>query len=163
MDPILEGMLKYEAGCPKHVQHFLKVHAFAMLIAGEEKLSPDVREIVSAAAYMHDIGIKKSLEVYGDSNGKHQEELGPDVARTMLREMGYPAAFQARVCDIIARHHTYTGVDTIEHRIIIEADFLVNLYEENQSREAILAAREKCFETETGRRLLNTIFLGETA
>ena len=42
-------------------------------------------------------------------------------------------------------------------RILIEADFLVNAYEEGLSEEAVQVGREKLFTTATGKRLLQML------
>ena len=62
----------------------------------------------------------------------------------------WPKDFVEEVCDLVARHHTYTGVDRLTLRILIEADFLVNAYEEGLSEEAVQVGREKLFTTATG-------------
>ncbi|WP_347562467.1 hypothetical protein [Clostridium sp. BSD2780061688st1 H5] len=58
----------------------------------------------------------------------------------------------------MGHHHTYTGVDGADYRILLEADFLVNGYEEKMSREALTHGLSAVFETETGKRLLKTMF-----
>ena len=63
-----------------------------------------------------------------------------------------------RVCYLIAHHHTYTDVDGMDYRILLEADFLVNCFEEKMSREAALSALRKVFRTETGKTLMKTMF-----
>ena len=63
-----------------------------------------------------------------------------------------------RICYLIAHHHTYTDVDGLDYRILLEADFLVNAFEDELPQKAILNAREKIFETKTGTDLLNTMY-----
>ena len=63
-----------------------------------------------------------------------------------------------RVCWLIAHHHTYTGIDAIDYQILIEADFLVNGWEDNMEQEVILRTREKLFKTESGRTMLDRIY-----
>ena len=63
-----------------------------------------------------------------------------------------------RICFLIAHHHTYTDVDGIDYRILLEADFLVNAFEDNASIESIQHAKESFFETETGKHILDTMF-----
>jgi len=58
----------------------------------------------------------------------------------------------------VARHHTYTGVDRLTLRILMEADFLVNAYEEGLSEEAVQAGKEKLFTTATGKHLLQMLY-----
>ena len=63
-----------------------------------------------------------------------------------------------RITWLVAHHHTYVPVDGIDHQILIEADFLVNLYEDPVSADAIRHAYEKIFRTETGRALCRATF-----
>ena len=59
---------------------------------------------------------------------------------------------------LVGRHHTYSGIQGADYRILVEADFLVNLFEKNAPREEIEAVRERIFRTETGRELCRTMF-----
>lgn len=63
-----------------------------------------------------------------------------------------------RVTWLVAHHHSYDPVDSSDHQILIEADFLVNLYEDQVSADAIRHAYEKIFRTETGRTLCRATF-----
>lgn len=153
-------MIKYEKGSPKRVQHFLKVHAFAKLIGQREGLAPELQEILEIAAIVHDIGIKPSLEKYHSSAGTYQEQEGPAVAEALLRRLGAEDALVERVKFLVGHHHTYSHVEGLDYRILIEADFLVNIYEEGMERAAIESVRRKCFETESGKALLEEMFLG---
>ena len=162
MDPrvarTLSAMMTYETGCPKRIQHLLKVYTFCKLIALEEGLDPQTQLILETTAAVHDIGIRKSLEVYGSYTGKTQEELGPAEADALLTSIGFPREIIDRVCWIVGRHHTYTDIQGLDYQILVEADFLVNLYEKAESAEAQRAAYEKIFRTETGRRLCREHF-----
>ena len=57
-----------------------------------------------------------------------------------------------------SHHHTYSKVDGIDYRILIEADFLVNAHEDNLSIEAVRSAKEKIFRTKTGIALLHNLY-----
>lgn len=148
--PLIHEMIQYDAGSPDRIQHFIKVLNFASLIAEGEELNEKTRFILETAAIVHDIGIKKSKELYGDSNGKHQEELGPDIARPMLAKLSYDPPIVDRVCYLIAHHHTYTDIDGLDYQILVEADFLVNFYENNASQEKIASILKRIFRTNTG-------------
>ena len=41
-------MIEWERGCPKRIQHFLKVHEFAVAIAKGEKVDEDTMFILEA-------------------------------------------------------------------------------------------------------------------
>lgn len=158
-EEVILKMIEFEKGCPKRIQHFLKVYEFAHIIASAENMSEKERELLEIAAIVHDIGIRPSKEKYGYCNGKTQETEGPVYARKMFSEFkGISEEFIERVCYLIAHHHTYTNVDGLDYRILIEADFLVNAYEDELDEEAILSARKRIFRTKAGTELLNTMF-----
>ena len=158
LDKLMLKMAEFDKGVPQRIQHFTKVHAYCALIGRSEGLSEREMLILEAAAYTHDIGIKPALEKYGSAKGPLQEQEGPAYAREMLDGLGFDDDVIERVCWLIAHHHTYEPVEGIDHRILIEADFLVNLFEGNASAEACRAAYEKHFETEAGKRLWQTMF-----
>lgn len=81
---VLSAMVTYETGSPKRIQHFIKVYTFSKLIGLREGLDPQTQLILETTAAVHDIGIRKSLEVYGSYTGKTQEELGPAEADALL-------------------------------------------------------------------------------
>ena len=64
-----------------------------------------------------------------------------------------------RISWLVAHHHTYTNVDGIDHRILLEADFLVNADEKGCTREVIPNFRQRVFRTAAGTRLLDSIYL----
>ena len=151
-------MTEYYTAEPARVQHFIKVHAFARLIGVSEGLPDDELFTLEAAALVHDIGIKKAEEVYGSSAGHYQEELGPPIAEEMLEELGFDRDVTARVCYLVAHHHTYTDIDGADYQILVEADFLVNLFEDDEPVSAVKAAYDKIFRTESGKRLCRVMF-----
>lgn len=79
---------------------------------------------------MHDIGIHQAEARYGSSNGKYQEELGPAEARNLLEQLHVAETDIDRVCYLVGHHHTYSHIDGLDYQILVEADFLVNLYED---------------------------------
>ena len=155
---LLKEMTHYYSGDPKRIQHFFKVFSYTCLIAQGEELDEETRFTAETAAIVHDIGIKVSEEKYGDSNGKHQEQEGPDVARPMLGKLGYAPQIIDRVCYLIAHHHTYKNIDGLDYQILVEADFLVNMYEDDLSKKAILSAYKNIFRTESGRALCRDMY-----
>ena len=109
---------------------------------------------------MHDIGIKAAEEKYGYQNGKLQEELGPEIAQKMLEKLGFEEDVIERVCFLVSKHHTYSGVEEkMDYRILLEADFLVNFYEFGLEKRSIYAAKDVIMKTETGRKMCRLMFL----
>ena len=64
-----------------------------------------------------------------------------------------------RVCYLIGHHHTYQDIKELDYQILVEADFLVNLDEEQSLEVAIRAANENIFRTKTGKALLEIMYL----
>ena len=155
---LMLGMIAYNNGDAKRIQHFIKVHALAKLIGEEEKLDAKTQYILEAVALTHDIGIRVSEQKYGSCNGKQQELEGPPEAEKLLQSLGFEADVIERVCWLIAHHHTYTNIDSADYQILVEADFLVNLYEDGVSKEAVQTAYSRIFKTEAGRRLCRTMY-----
>ena len=158
MHALLESMVAFEAGNPHQIQHSLKVYGFARMIAEGEGLDARTRQILEAAAVVHDVGIRIAREKYCRSDGPLQEREGPAPAREMLERAGFDAELIERVCFLVAHHHTIDQVDGIDYRILLEADFLVNLYEDNEPPEEIEAVLERVFRTETGCWICRTMF-----
>lgn len=153
------AMISYDNGDPKRIQHTTKVHAYASLIGKCEGLDEENQFILESAALVHDIGIRVSKKKYGHQNGKLQEQEGPAVARELLTRLGGYADRQIeRICWLVAHHHTYHVCEDLDYQILIEADFLVNLYEDRESADAVLAVRRRIFRTESGTRMLDAMF-----
>lgn len=155
---VKDKMIEYYAGDSRRVHHFLKVHSFAKLIAELENMQPDELEVLEIAALTHDIGIKNAELKYGYNNGRLQEQEGPPEARRLLREAGAGEASVERACYLVAHHHTYRNIDGLDYQILVEADFLVNMYEDKADADTIRKAYDNIFATETGKRLCRQLF-----
>ena len=155
---VLSAMIAYLKGNRHEVEHMLKVYGYAKAIGECEGLDARTQEILEIAAAVHDIGIPKAIEKYGNDAGPYQEELGPGEARILLDKLGCDGELVDRVCTLVGRHHTYTDVDGIDCRILLEADYLVNASHNKHDAKAISAAKEAFFRTETGLRFLKENF-----
>lgn len=152
-------MIEYDRGDPKRIQHFIKVYQFAALIGKMEHVDTKTQEIIEISALVHDIGIKVSEEKYHSNAGKYQELEGPPIAETLLKSLGYPEPFIGRVCWLVGHHHTYDDIQDIDHQILVEADFLVNAYEDSLSVSSICNVLSGIFRTVSGKHLLQIIYL----
>ena len=159
LEPLILKMISYDHGSPGRIQHFLKVHSFAKTIAVSEHLDEKTLFITETAAIVHDIGIRLCLEKYGDGNGKLQEKEGPALAEQMLSELGFEKDVIERVSFLVGHHHTYTGIDGLDYQILVEADFLVNLFEGNTDTAHIRATYDNIFRTETGKKICREMFV----
>ncbi len=155
---LLGAMITYYRGDPKRIHHFIKVHDLARTIGMLEGLDKDTLYTLEAAAAVHDIGIRMCELKYGTADGNLQEREGPELARDMLTALGFDDKVTVRVCWLVGHHHAYRDVDGWDHQILLEADLLVNLYEENASPESIASAYQKYFITETGKLFCKKMF-----
>lgn len=155
---LLGAMITYYRGDPRRIQHFLKVHDLARTIGILEGVDHETLFVLEAAAAVHDIGIRICELKYGKCDGKLQELEGPELAGDMLRALGFEEKVTERVCWLVGHHHTYTDIMGWDYQILVEADFLVNLYEDGASETAIQSAYEKIFVTETGKLFCKKMF-----
>ena len=156
---LMRAMINYDGGDVPRIQHFVKVHDFAATIGVCENLDEETQFILEAASILHDIGIHPAEAKYGNCNGKAQEELGPDEARKLLAEVGgFTKAQTERICWLIGHHHTYSNVTTADHRILLEADFLVNSFEDKMPVNDIVTFRDKVFRSVSAIDMLNKMW-----
>ena len=150
-------MIAFDAGEADLIQHFTKVAAYARLIADTEGVDPHTAEVLEAAALVHDIAIPLCDRMYGSHPGHLQEKEGPDLARTILGG-DFREEEIRRVCRLVGEHHTYEPIDGIDHQILIEADFLVNSFENHHAPETLRHTLTHIFATETGKRMFRDMF-----
>ena len=63
-----------------------------------------------------------------------------------------------RVAYLVGHHHTYTNIDGMDYQILVEADFLVNLYEDSVPKAAAQNVLDKIFKTQTGKTICKEMF-----
>ncbi len=158
IETVYQAMIEYYRGDSHQIQHFAKVHTYSRLIGTLEGLDEETMITLEMAALVHDVGIKAGMEKYGRGNGKIQEELGPAIAEELLTGLGVDPDRVARISYLVGHHHTYTNVEGLDYRILLEADFLVNLHEEKEPMEGIVKAYDEIFRTEAGKKIVKTMF-----
>lgn len=154
----MTAMMDYDKGDPKRIHHFMKVYEFSRTIGKMEGLDENTQFILESAAIVHDIGIHISEQKYGSSSGKYQELEGPSEAERLLRGLDWPEDVIYRVAYLVGHHHTYHGIDGVDYQILVEADFLVNLYEDEVSESGQKSAYEKIFRTDSGKKLCRMLY-----
>lgn len=154
----MSAMMDYDRGDPKRIHHFMKVYEFARTIGKMEGLDEKTQFILESAAIVHDIGIHVSEQKYGNCGGKYQELEGPPEAEKLLRSIGWPEDVIDRVAYLVGHHHTYRGIDGMDYQLLVEADFLVNLYEDGVSESGQKSAYEKIFRTESGKQICRLLY-----
>lgn len=155
----VEKMILFYNGNIHDIDHFLKVWALAKTIGEKEKLDKHTLEILELAAIVHDIACPLCRVKYGNTAGKNQESESPPLVDAFFAELPVNRDDINRISWLVAHHHTYTDVDGIDHRILLEADFLVNAGESMYKKTAIENAEKRIFRTDTGVRMLNSMYL----
>lgn len=156
---IIRNMIAYSNGNRHDINHFVKVYTFAKTIGECEGLDRDTQTILEIAAIVHDIACPLCREKYGNTNGKYQEQEGPALVRDFLADSGLSQSAVDRIAWLVGHHHTLQGIDGPDHQILIEADYLVNADESQYSGENVENTLERVFRTETGRALLQSMYL----
>lgn len=159
---VLCKMITYLGSDTKRIHHAMKVYSFSVALWEEEarehglSISDERRETLLLAAILHDIGIQEAERKYNSSEAKYQEKEGPSIAEEILGECGTDPRISARVCYLVGHHHTYQLIDDLDFQILVEADLLVNLEEDNRDRPAILSVRDKFMKTAGSKKLMDS-------
>lgn len=157
-EKLLKELEDYFAEDIKRINHAKKVMGYAEELLRQEKAD---WYIVIPASILHDVGIKAAEEKYGSSAGHHQEKEGPAIARKILLKIGLSKKNIDEICEIIAYHHSPGKVDTQNFKVLYDADWLVNLKDEvdTKDKEKLGTTIDKVFLTETGKKLAKEIYL----
>ncbi len=155
---VTQKMVGFYKGSLHDIAHFLKVWAMAKTIGELEGLDRHTQEVLELAAVVHDISCPLCREKYGNANGKNQELESPPLVEAFFEGLPVERRDVDRISWLVAHHHTYTDIDGIDHRILLEADFLVNAGESSYERSVIDNFRERVFRTAAGTALLDSIY-----
>ncbi|MDP2643871.1 MAG: HD domain-containing protein [Desulfobacterales bacterium] len=161
-DRVAIEMKKYFKTDFKRIGHATKVARYAEQIGKEEKGNLSV---ILCAAYLHDIGIHEAERKYNSTAAQFQEQEGPPIARSILSRLGAKEPLMDEICDIIGHHHHPGPDDSINFKVLYDADLIVNL-EENQEENPVDPGRlaqmvEKSFLTAKGRQTAQKVLLKE--
>ena len=163
INELMIHMLTFEEGHNRRTNHILKVYALAKIIGEKENLDKDTLETLQCAAILHDIGIKLCKVKYGIADQVHQQKEAPVEAEKILKSLGYDHGFIERVCYLVKNHHNYNIIDGNDYQILVEADLIINAFEENWASEKMQTVINSIFKTDTGRYLAETMFENKAA
>ena len=157
-DKLIEEMKNVFGDDQKRIEHTLAVLDYAEQIQNVEGGDP---LIVRAAAILHDIGIQEAERKYGSSAGKYQEIEGLPIADEILKRYDISSETIEHICRIIANHHSAKDIDTIEFRIVWDADQIVNILTESSraTNDKLQEIIGKKFKTDEGCRLAAELFV----
>jgi hypothetical protein len=157
---VMKGMIDYFHDDVRRINHALKVFNFSMLLSADEGMEPAAKETLAYASLLHDIGIKEAERKHGSTAGNFQELEGPPAAREILEKMEIDPTVIERICFLIGHHHSYSYIDGKDFQILVEADFLVNIFEDDINQAEIESIRKKIFKTFSGNALLTKMYPG---
>ncbi len=155
---ILDKMEAYFGSDIKRICHARRVLEHAKEISKEEGGNILV---VIASAILHDIGIKECERKFNSTGGQLQEKEGPAIARDILGRLDLDKQVILQVCRIIASHHSPGEVNTLNFKILWDADWLVNLKDEYNitDKKALSGIIEKTFLTKTGKLKARKVYI----
>ena len=59
---------------------------------------------------------------------------------------------------LIGNHHTDSSIDGIDYQTLVEADFIVNIHEDQLEKDAITSVKKKIFKTLTRLDLIKSMY-----
>ena len=153
-------MKRYFESDFKRIGHATKVARYAAKICKEEDAHPVVTSII---AYLHDIGIREAEKKHNSSSPKYQHVEGPPVAREILEKLGAEEGIIDEVCDIIGHHHDPRPDETVNFKVLYDADLIVNLEEKQKEAPSdpdhLAKIVENSFLTDSGRQIARELLL----
>jgi len=123
---LIDDMKNVFAGDEDHVEHALAVLKFAEQIQDVEGGDPLV---VKAAAILHDVELHEAEGKFDSSTAKCQEIGHRQIAKDILQKYGLEPEIVEHICSIITSDHGASDVDTLESRILWDADWLASVPE----------------------------------
>ncbi len=152
-DKVAIEMKRYFKRDFKRIGHATRVARYAERIGKSEQGN---MAVILTSAYLHDIGIPESERKYDSASPKYQHIEGPPVARSILEKLGAKEPLIREVCDLIGHHHWPREEETINFKVLYDADLIANLEEKQKDspmeKERLEKIIEKSFLTESGRK-----------
>ena len=130
-------------------KHMIVSQAIEKMIAFYKGSIHDIDHFIKVWAYAKTIGELEGLDA-------HTQEVLELAA--VIHDIACPLCREKYGKALGAHHHTYTDVDGLDHRILLEADYIVNAAENSRPRAATESAKKTVFRTASGTRLLDSIF-----
>jgi len=159
-DRIAIEMKRYLKTDFKRIGHATRVARYAEKIGKEERGN---MAVIFAAAYLHDIGIPEAEKKYNSSAAKYQEELGPPIAGSIMEKLGAGEKLIEEVCDIVGHHHHPRAEESINFKVIYDADLIANIEDEHKKKSVdadwLERIIEKSFLTKSGGREARNVLL----
>ncbi len=152
-DKVAIEMKRYFKRDFKRIGHATRVARYAEHIGKAEQGN---MAVILTSAYLHDIGIPEAERIYDSTSPKYQHIEGPPIARSILEKLGANEKLIQEVCDLIGHHHWPREEETINFKVLYDADLIANLEEKQKEspmeKERLEIIIKKSFLTESGRK-----------
>ncbi len=158
-DRVAIEMKRYFKTDFKRIGHATKVARYAERIGKKETGN---LAVILCAAYLHDIGIHEAERKFNSTAAKYQEQEGPPIARTILEKLGAKEALSEEVCDIVGHHHHPKNDESVNFKVLYDADLITNLEESHRetpkTEEQIEELIKNAFLTHAGKEEARKVF-----
>jgi len=159
-DRIAIEMKKYFKTDFKRIGHASRVARYAEKIGMAESGN---LAIILASAYLHDIGIHEAEKKYQSTSPGYQEKEGPPIAKSILEGLGASEILIEEVCDIIGHHHHPGENESINFRVLYDADLIANIEEKHKENPYSVDRLKKIFGssllTDSGKETAEKLFI----
>jgi HD superfamily phosphodiesterase len=161
-DRVAIEMKKYFKKDFKRIGHASRVARYAEKIGMAEGGN---LAVILASGYLHDIGIHEAEKKYNSTAAKYQEKEGPPIAEEIMKKLGASDDLILEVCDIIGHHHHPRKEETLNFKVLYDADLIANI-EDNQKENPIKPEKikkiiESSFCTKNGKKIATKHFLNK--
>lgn len=146
-DRVAVEMKRYFKSDFKRIGHAMRVARYAERIGKQERGN---LAVILPAAYLHDIGIREAERIYGGNATDFHEQEGIPVAEDLLHRLRADETLSKKICEIVGRHHHPGLSESIEFKVVYDADRLANLEE---------AQKEGRYDTDALKEMVETGFL----
>jgi HD superfamily phosphohydrolase YqeK len=144
----------------KRIGHASRVARYAERIGKSEGGN---MAVILSAAYLHDIGIVEAEKKYNSTAPQYQHKEGPPIAKEILVKLGAKEELIEEVCDIIGHHHQPRSDDSLNFKVVYDADLVENTDEMQKSNpidaEKLVEKIEKLFLTKSGQEVAREVLL----
>ena len=143
-DRVAIEMKRYFKTDFKRISHATRVARYAERIGKTERGN---LAVILSAAYLHDIGIHEAERKHGSTAARFQELEGPPIAREILTRLHAQPGLIDAVTDIVGHHHHPREEETLEFKVVYDADLIANVEERKKNGGMSPESMEKILET----------------
>jgi HD superfamily phosphodiesterase len=159
-DRVAVEMKKYMGTDFKRIGHAAKMAGYVEKIGKRERANLPV---VLCASYLYDIGIKNARDLHQSDDPEIIGQESLVVAREMMDKLGAKEELIKQVIDLVRSHRRPDENDSLEKKIVYDADTLAYMAacekKEDLEKAALLKKIDRVFLTDAGRELAKQVLI----